>query len=193
MDDQERQESTEQPNVERIPCADCGKSYKTPQGLAGHRRLAHSASTAQALDERTRQLDVYRSALESKSAEIAQRETAAKRREAELSRRQREIEETGPSSIGLAQCNECGAWFDDPPKLRAHARSVHPIEETVAGEVHRSRERVVHEWNAASRKQEQYPDETPEQIVQRFWWPTDRRILRSLLAHNATFKIGAEE
>ena len=97
MDVAESQVDTEQPPAESIPCPDCGQSYKTPQGLSGHRRLAHSASTVQALDERRQELEEHGRALESKSAEIARREAAAKRRETELGRRElaaREIEET---------------------------------------------------------------------------------------------------
>ena len=100
MDETERLESTEQPIAESIPCPDCGQGFKNAQGLAGHRRLAHSASTARALDERGRELDEHRQALESKSAEITRRETAAKRRETELAHREqaaREIEETSES------------------------------------------------------------------------------------------------
>lgn len=100
MDDQERQEATEQPTAKSIPCPDCGQSYKNAQGLAGHRRLAHSASTAQALDQRTGELDEQRRGLESKSADIARREAATRRRDAELAQREqaaREIEETPES------------------------------------------------------------------------------------------------
>ena len=100
MDEKERQVATEQPNAESYPCPDCGQSYKTPQGLAGHRRLAHSASTARALDERGRELDEHGNALESRSVEIARREATTKRRESELARREqaaREIEETPES------------------------------------------------------------------------------------------------
>lgn len=94
------QTATDQPLPESATCPDCGQSYKTPQGLAGHRRLAHSMSTAQALDERGRELEEHGRALESKSAEIARREAAARRRDAELASREqaaREIEETPES------------------------------------------------------------------------------------------------
>jgi hypothetical protein len=100
MDETERQESTEQPVAESIPCPDCGTSFKNPQGLAGHRRLAHSASKARALDERGRELDEHRQALESRSAEMTRRESAAKRRETELAHREqaaRKFEETPES------------------------------------------------------------------------------------------------
>jgi hypothetical protein len=96
MDARDSQAETEQPPAESIPCPDCGQSYKTPQGLAGHRRLAHSASTVQALTERDRELTEHQRALESKASEVERREAAAKRREVELGRREqtaREIEE----------------------------------------------------------------------------------------------------
>lgn len=185
--------ATEEPVSREFPCPDCGHSYKTAQGLAGHRRLAHSASTVRVLDERTRELDEHGRALESKSAEVARREAAAKRREAELSRRQREIDETGPSSIGLAQCQDCGAWFDDSGNLRTHTRSVHPLDEKVASEVGVSNSRVNEVWTEAAYKQKRHPDETTEQIVKRFWSGTDQRILRSLLNHNAALKSEEEE
>jgi hypothetical protein len=53
-------------------CPDCGQAFKTAQGLAVLRRLAHSTSTFSELDAR-----------ETKTVE---REAAVKRREAELSR-----------------------------------------------------------------------------------------------------------
>lgn len=93
---------TEAPETEPVPpktvaCPDCGLSYKTPQGMAGHRRLAHSASSARALDERDRELTGRQRALESKASELARKEEAARRREAEAARRERaarEVEET---------------------------------------------------------------------------------------------------
>lgn len=183
-----RPAETVPPNT--VHCPDCGQTYKTPQGLAGHRRLSHSASTARVLDERTRELDEHRRALESRSSEIARREAAARRLEAEAVRRQREIDETGPSSIGLAQCRDCGAWFDDSGKLRTHARSAHPLDEKIAAEVGVSSSRVSDVWTEACNKQKRHSDETTEQIVKRFWNGTDQKILRSLLDHNASFEIG---
>lgn len=185
-----------EPVPTNIPCPDCGQSYKSPQGLAGHRRLAHSTSTARALDERTRELVQHGKALESKSAEIARREAASKRREAELARREqatREIEETGPSSIGLTQCEDCGAWFDDSDKLRAHTHTVHPLDEKVAAEIGVSKARVNEVWTEACRKQKRHPNESPDQIVKRFWSGTDQKILRSLLHYNAAFEFEGEE
>jgi hypothetical protein len=185
--------ATEEPVPREFPCPDCGHAYKTPQGLAGHRRLAHSASTVRALDERDRELEEHGRALESKSAEIARREAAARRLEADAARRKREIDETGPSSIGLAQCGDCGAWFDDSDRLRTHARSVHPLDEKVASEVGVSTGRVNDVWTEARHKQKRHPNETTEQIVKRFWSGTDQKILRALLDHNAAFKFEGEE
>ncbi|MDG6898800.1 MAG: hypothetical protein JRN24_03575, partial [Nitrososphaerota archaeon] len=79
-------------------CQDCGQSYKTPQGLAGHRRLKHSASTARELEERKRsaeqkeaELRARQEATERRAAEAARVAEATKRREAEIARRQREL------------------------------------------------------------------------------------------------------
>jgi hypothetical protein len=80
---------SEEPVPANITCPDCGQSYKTPQGLAGHRRLAHATSSAQALAQRTQELNEQRRGIESKTAEVARREAAARRREAELSGRER--------------------------------------------------------------------------------------------------------
>ena len=98
MDDQERQEATEQPTAESIPCPDCGQSYKTPQGLAGHRRLKHSTSTARELEERKRsaehkeaELRARQESAERQAAEAARAAEAVRRREAEIARRQREL------------------------------------------------------------------------------------------------------
>jgi hypothetical protein len=64
--------TTEGTGSEELSCHDCDQPFKNAQGLAGHRRLAHSAST--------------RSNLEAKSEEVAAREAAAKRRETEAAR-----------------------------------------------------------------------------------------------------------
>jgi hypothetical protein len=81
----------EKPLPDSATCDDCGLPFKTAQGLAGHRRLAHSTSTARALDERNRELEAHRQALEQRAAEIARTEEATRRREAEVARRQREL------------------------------------------------------------------------------------------------------
>ena len=64
-------------------CDECGQPFKNAQGLAGHRRLAHSAST--------------RSELKTKAVEQAERESTARRREVAVARRveavqQREVD-----------------------------------------------------------------------------------------------------
>jgi hypothetical protein len=86
------------PEPETVSCPDCGQSYKTPQGLAGHRRLKHSASTARELEERKRsaeqkeaELRARQEATERRAAEAARVAEATKRREAEIARRQREL------------------------------------------------------------------------------------------------------
>lgn len=98
MDDQERRESREKPNAESIACPDCGQTYKTPQGLAGHWRLKHSTSTARELEERKRsteqkeaEVKARQEAAERRAAEAARAAEANKRREAEIARRQREL------------------------------------------------------------------------------------------------------
>ena len=97
MADPERPDPRTQP-VLTNPCPDCGQSYKTPQGLAGHRRLKHSASTARELEERKRsaeqkeaELRARQEATERRAAEAARVAEATKRREAEIARRQREL------------------------------------------------------------------------------------------------------
>jgi hypothetical protein len=126
MDARDSQAETEQPPAESIPCPDCGQSYKTPQGLAGHRRLAHSASTVQALDERDRELTEHRRALESKASEVARREAAAKRRETELGRREqvaRETEDTPESErIGRVVRREIASLPEVTPETILRVR-----------------------------------------------------------------------
>jgi|SRR5579871_161091 len=170
-------------------CDDCDQPFKTAQGLAGHRRLAHSTST--------------RTELEAKAGEIAEREAAAKRREAEAvrqaetvrrreteaARREQEIAETGPAALGMVRCSECGSWFENSGNLHRHTRTVHPIEDAVATEVGRSRRRVEDVWREAARKQEANPDKSTDWVVGQFWSGTDRRILRALLARNAGFRL----
>ncbi len=187
---EDSQSDAEKPTIE---CSDCGQPFKTAQGLVGHRRLAHSTSTGRALDQRTRELEAHRRTLEQRAAELATIEQEVKRREAEVTRRKREIDQTGPKSIGLAHCDDCGAWFEDSDRLRVHSRSVHPLDEKVAAEVGVSTEKINDVWTEACRKQERHPDESPEQIVKRFWNETDQKILRALLAHNAAFRFAKEE
>ena len=92
------QKPTDPPVPQTVPCAECGQSFKTTQGLAGHRRLQHSASTARELEERKRsaeqkeaELRARQEAAERKAAEAARAAEATKRREAEIARRQREL------------------------------------------------------------------------------------------------------
>ena len=103
------------PEPETTPCPDCGRSYKTPQGLAGHRRLKHSASTARELDERKRraeqkeaELRARQESAERKAAEAARAAEAVRRREGEIARRQRELEsaEAIPKSERLRRAVE---------------------------------------------------------------------------------------
>jgi hypothetical protein len=166
-------------------CEDCGQSFRSPQGLAGHRRLTHSASTRRELEELSRATDA-------KEAEVAQRAKAAKERETALARRQREIEETGPSAIGLEECQDCGAWFDNSETLKDHSRTVHPLDGAVASEAGVSRNRVNELWTEACRKSERHPNETPEEIIGRFWDGKDREILQKLREHNAAFHFSKE-
>lgn len=56
-----------------------------------------------------------------------------------------------------------------------------------------ARGRVNDVWTEAANKQKRHPDETTEQIIERFWGGTDQKILRALLAHNAAFKFEGEE
>lgn len=81
-----------------VYCDYCEKPFKTAQGLAGHRRLAHSTSTARELDERKRSTEQREAELrereavaERKTAETSRSVDAVKRREAEVARRQREL------------------------------------------------------------------------------------------------------
>lgn len=149
-------------------CDDCGLSFKTAQGLSGHQRLAHSAINRD---------------------ELEQREFAVRELEESAARRQREIDETGPAAIGMAECRECGSWFRTAENLQRHRKSVHPIENAVSGEVGVTPERVTSVWIEACRKQDRHPSETPAEIVRRFWDRKDREILERLLARNAVFRF----
>lgn len=170
-------------------CDDCDQPFKTAQGLAGHRRLVHSASTRSELESREAELTAREAAAQRQATEVTRRAAATQRREAEVVRREREIADTGPAALGMEPCPECGSWFETSENLRRHRRSIHPIEDAVASEVGRSRQRVEDVWREAARKQERHPDETPEQIVNRFLLPTDQKILNALLAKNATFRF----
>jgi hypothetical protein len=85
-----------------FPCNDCHQLYKTPQGLAGHRRLAHSTSTSRQLEERRRALDEQSRAVASKeraaqqsAADVARIAETNRRREADLSQREEEVRAAG--------------------------------------------------------------------------------------------------
>jgi hypothetical protein len=157
---------------EKHTCIECGEPFRNPQGLAGHQRLAHSAST---LDE------------------LEQREDATREREEEVARRQLELDETGPAALGMKKCNRCESWFESIENLRRHNRSIHPIEDAVASEVNRSRERVSNVWAEAARKQEANPNKSTDWVVAQFLLPTDKKILRALLARSAAFHFSEGE
>ena len=161
-----------------IRCIECGGLFKTTQGLAGHRRLGHTGRDAEELEVREGFLE--------------EQERAVEEKEAELAKRKQEIEALGPRSLGLVQCDACGAWFDSAKALQSHHRAVHPLAETVAAELGVDRERVNAVWTEACREAERRPDKSPEQIIKGFWHPKDREILRHLRAHNAAFRFAEE-
>jgi hypothetical protein len=173
-------------------CKVCGRPSKTAQGLAGHARLAHSSSTARTLEERRRELEERSQSIAAREAELSRASGAANRREGEIARRQQEIDETGPESIGLEQCEDCDAWFEDSEALSSHSKAVHPIDGTVATELGVSRSRVNDVWTEACRKSERHPKETPEEIISRFWDGKDREILQKLRERNAAFRFSKE-
>ncbi len=179
MDQDKNAKPSEEAGTEGFRCDECDQQFKTVQGLAGHRRLAHSTSSRDLLDAR--------------SAELERREANAQKRERELAKRQRELDETGPVALGMIQCGECGSWLESEDNLRRHRETIHPIENAVAGEVGVSPERVTAVWVEGCRKQERHPGETPEQIVQRFWGLTDRQVLERLLARKAAFHFSEEK
>jgi hypothetical protein len=191
MDGKENPDVADGTGSEELNCDDCGQPFKTAQGLAGHRRLAHSTSTRTELEAKAGQLAERETAARKREAEVARTAEAARKREAEVARRQQEIADTGPAALGLSQCAECRAWFDTPEARRTHVRSVHPIEVAVAEEVGRSRQRIEDVWVEAVAKAKRHPRATDDEIVRRFLLPTDQKILRSLLAKDATFRTDA--
>jgi hypothetical protein len=174
------------------PCDDCDQPFKNAQGLAGHRRLAHSTSTRTELEARAGELAERETVAKRREAEAARQAEAARRREAEATKREREIAETGPTALGMARCAECGSWFENSGNLHRHTQTIHPIEDKVAQDVGRSRGRVEEVWREAARKQEASPDKSTDWVVSQFWSGTDRRILRALLARNASFRFDKE-
>jgi hypothetical protein len=87
MDEEGAKSVSEGPQLEvGYECEDCELAFRSPQGLAGHKRLAHSISTAQELDQRQK-------AIEQRSQAFTARERAAHHRETELARRERAIRE----------------------------------------------------------------------------------------------------
>lgn len=72
-------------------CDDCGQPFKTAQGLAGHRRLAHSTATRSNLEAQANDLAEREAAAKRREGEAARKAEAARQREADLARRQEEI------------------------------------------------------------------------------------------------------
>ena len=184
-----------EPAGERFRCGDCGLPFKTAQGLAGHRRLAHSTRTARELDERKRSAEQREAELKAREAvaerramEVARSVEVARHKEAEVLRRAREIEETGPKSIGLNRCPACKAWFEDSDGLQAHSRAVHPLEPRIAEELGVPEEKVSYIWKLAKRYTANHPDEGHEEIEKRFWWEKERQIYRRLRELDASFE-----
>lgn len=171
------------------PCDQCGEVTRSPQGLAGHRRLAHSAGRRSELEAKAGELAAREAAAKKRESEAARLAEGARRREAAAAERQRELDETGPAALGLSRCPDCRAWFDTPKERDAHARVVHAIDDAVAKEVGQSRQRVGDVWAEAARKQEAHPDKSTDWIVRQFWSGTDQRILKALLARHASFRF----
>jgi hypothetical protein len=174
--------------VRQFGCDDCDQPFKTAQGLAGHRRLAHSTSTRSELEARAGEVSERETAAKRREAEVARQAEAARRREVAAATREQEIAEYGPEALGYEECTECSGWLREG-ELGAHARTVHPLERKVATEFKISEDRVVSVWREAAHKQERHPNESPDQIVRRFWDDTDQKILRALLAGNAAFHL----
>jgi C2H2 type zinc finger protein len=188
--DEEGAKQTEENSDGGYACDGCDKPFKTAQGLAGHRRLAHSASTRTELEAKAGELAEREVAAKRREAEVARRAEAARQGEADVARRQREIADTGPAALGMVPCPECGSWFENAGNQHRHQRTIHPIEDKVAEEVERSRQRVLDVWREAIAKAKRHPNESDDEIVRRFVLPTDQKILRALLAKNATLRPG---
>lgn len=89
--DQEGAKSNDEAPDPEYTCVDCGQPFKNAQGLAGHRRLAHSASTRSDLEAQANDLAEREVAAKRRERQAAQKAEAARQREADLSRRQEEI------------------------------------------------------------------------------------------------------
>jgi hypothetical protein len=122
--EEEETDETEQPvPPNTVACPNCGQSYKNPQGLAGHRRLAHSTSAARVLDERTRALErqgreltAKERAAQQREAEAARLAEAARKREAELARRERAVRESEETTSAEKVRREIAQFREGLPK-----------------------------------------------------------------------------
>lgn len=103
-------------------CPDCDGSFRTAQGLAGHRRLAHSTSTLSELNAR--------------GARSAEREATAKRREAELTR---QVEAARQTDADLGRREEAVRVAEAVPERErigtAAARQIARLPEVRAGAI----------------------------------------------------------
>lgn len=73
-------------------CDDCDQPFKTAQGLAGHRRLAHSTSARSELEAKAGELAEREAAARRRDADVARKAEASRQREMELARREEEID-----------------------------------------------------------------------------------------------------
>jgi hypothetical protein len=78
-------------SAEAFSCDDCDQPFKSAQGLAGHRRLAHSTSTRTELEAKASQVAEREAAAKNREDEAARRTEAARRAESDLTRRERAL------------------------------------------------------------------------------------------------------
>jgi hypothetical protein len=74
-----------------LDCVDCDQPFKTAQGLAGHRRLAHSTSIRFELEAKQEELARQEAAARRRESEVAQRAEATRRHAADVGRREQEV------------------------------------------------------------------------------------------------------
>jgi hypothetical protein len=76
---------------QELLCDGCDQAFKSPQGLAGHRRLAHSATTRSELETRAEEVAAREAAAKSRETGAARQAEAARRHEADVERREQEV------------------------------------------------------------------------------------------------------
>jgi hypothetical protein len=173
----------------QVRCTKCQSTFRSPQGLAGHELLAHSATSRKLLEARQTSAQARERTLTAKEAALANQESSLRQRESSVAQRERELEETGAAALGYEECAYCDAWFEDEDLRAKHQEEIHPLEKRVGDKLGISPARVTEVWREACRKHDRHPKQTPEEIIRRFWSDQEQEILKAVRREHGVFEF----